>query len=302
MLQIDKRKGREIAKKLYKDFSTTGVHGKKEMPEDILPIGIIQGSLEHLLFITFSVSIDYMRDANSLWASSRKTYEDANTNYLFSPKALHETQLKQISEDMAKYGLSKKFTKDAYIWRTIGVTFYKKWGGNPINFLEDCRWDALTILRRLRSDTHQYSTRNVPDYPYLRGPKIGPLWLRMLRDNVGITKIKNLEKVPIPVDRHIARATLSTGVVHGVFKGTLNELFDNIRKAWFLSVEDLKVKNRPMIALDVDEALWHLSKYGCGPYRDIETGYCKLCDKCEAGNFCVEGKIVIGENYLEVDT
>ena len=33
-----------------------------------------------------------------------------------------------------------------------------------------------------------------------------PLWVRMLRDNVGL-EIWNLESVPMPVDVHIARAT-----------------------------------------------------------------------------------------------
>jgi len=44
--------------------------------------------------------------------------------------------------------------------------------------------------------------------------------LRMLRDNVGIKKLKNLDKVPIPVGIQVARATLAIGVVRGKFNGS----------------------------------------------------------------------------------
>jgi len=63
----------------------------------------------------------------------------------------------------------------------------------------------------------------------------------------------------------------------------------------------LKVKNRNMIALDVDEPLWHLSKYGC-THRDKESGLCHLIAKCEAGEFCVKGQLKIEKNYAELDT
>ncbi len=143
--------------------------------------------------------------------------------------------------------------------------------------------------------------RRIPDYPYLRGPKIGPLWIRMLRDNVGIKEIRNVERVPIPVDIHVARATLMTGVVRGLFKGKLDGLFAHIREAWFESVSSLRVNDRAMIALDVDEPLWHLSKYGCSN-RDGATGFCPVNKICEAHDFCIEGTIQLKSNNVELNT
>lgn len=191
-----------------------------------------------------------------------------------------------LSRIWQKHGLSKKKQRDADIWRRVGITFYKKWEGNPCNLLEHFEWDSVSILKHLKD--------NKFEYPYLRGDKIGPLWMRMLRDNVGIARLRNLEKVPIPVDRHVARATLATGVVRGQFRGRLDEVFEYIRKAWFESVNGLRVKNRAMIALDVDEPLWHLSKYGCTK-RDKTTGYCSVYDRCEAKEFCIKGKVKIEE-------
>lgn len=300
-LRIDANRGRKVADSLYRAFSTTGIHGRSVMPEDITPKGVERGSLEHLLFITLSVSIDYQRDADQLWRSARKTFEDPETAYLFDPESLHKTPRKKQVKDLQKHSLSKKQNQDQWIWSTVGVTFYKKWADDPRNFLEDCGWDATKVLERLKRDTHRSGNKPRTDYPFLRGPKIAPLWLRMLRDNVGLEKLKNLDEVPIPVDRHVARATLATGVVRGTFKGGLEDLFQYIRRAWFQSVEGLEVSDRPMIALDVDEPLWHLSKYGCTK-RDKMTGECPVSETCEASEFCVKGKVVVREDGVELET
>jgi len=300
-IKTDEDKGRMVAELLYNSFSTTGILGRTDMPEDLIPSGVQRGSVEHLLFLTLTVSIDYQRDAVALWRSSSQNFEGPATRYLFNPKSLHEQSAQQITTDMQINKLSKKPKKDAYIWRTVGVTFFKKWEGDPRNFLESCNCDSLTILDHLKNDNHVYNKRLVPDYPYLRGPKIGSLWLRMLRDNAGIRKLKNLDKVPIPVDIHVARATLTTGVIRGKIRSHLHDLFEDIRTAWAESVKGLNAEDRPMIALDVDEPLWHLSKYGC-TFRDKETGVCPVSGQCEARDFCVKGKIAIEKSFLDLDT
>ncbi len=114
---IDVDRGKQAAELLYNSFSTVGIFGKTETPEDIIPKGMMKGSLEHILFITLTVSIDYKRDVSVLWYSSRKTYEDPEIRYLFKPKSLHETPPRIIIKDMLKYKLSKKPKQDANIWR-----------------------------------------------------------------------------------------------------------------------------------------------------------------------------------------
>jgi len=83
----------------------------------------------------------------------------------------------------------------------------------------------------------------------------------------------------------------------------IDELFKYIRDAWSESVKGLIIKDRPMIALDVDEPLWHLSKYGC-TNRDKITGNCPVQSRCEARDFCVKGKIKIDNSsgYVELET
>ena len=300
-VSIDRSRGKQAAELLFEAFATTGIHGRTDMPEDVLP-NTARGSLEHILFITLTVAIDYQRDANVLWESARRTFNDPETRYLFNPQALTETPLATIVHDMKRYKLSKKQQKDAEIWTTVGRSFYKKWQGDPSKFLEYCGWQALAALGHLKMDTHLDGGQRVDDFPYLRGDKIGPLWLRMLRDNANVMGIKNLERVPIPVDIHIGRATLALGIVRGIYTGRFEYLFEEIRKAWFESVLGLRVGEREMMALDVDEPLWHLSKYGC-TFRDKQSGECPMINSCEAKELCVPGKIEIwNSTTIEVVT
>jgi len=294
-------RGKKVAELLYRCFATTGIHGYTDMPEDLLPASAIRGSLEHILFLTHTVAIDYQRDANALWASSRQTYEDPDTRYLFNPQVLSVMPASKIIRDMQKYKLSKKPQQDANTWRTISAVFCQKWQSDPRNFLASCNWSAPLILARLKNDSHSVAGKRVQDFPFLRGDKIGPLWVRMLRDNASITKIQNLDKTPIPVDIHIARATLALGVVRGQYEGSLDSLFESIRQAWFKSSAGLVVDERKMIALHVDEPLWHLSKYGC-TYRNKQTGDCPVYSRCEAKGFCIQGKVSIRNNYVELET
>lgn len=301
ILSYDIEKGRRVAPLLYEAFRTTGIHGRVDMPEDRPPAGVETGSREHLLFLTLAVSIDYQRDAYALWESARRTYEDPETRYLFDPGALHEASYARVFADLEKYNLSKKHHADTTIWRTVGISLYKKWDGDPRNFLADCRYDGPTILRRLKEDRHPANGRMTWDFPFLRGNKIGPLWLRMLRDNAGIDCMKNLDLVPIPVDIHVARASLCLGIVRGRYEGRLETIFEEIRHAWAESVRGHAAGDRPMIALDVDEPLWHLSRFGCAK-RDPQTGRCPFVSTCELGAFCVEGKVAIERQMVSLDT
>jgi hypothetical protein len=301
VLFVDIEKGRQVAPLLYNAFRTTGILGHADMPEDRPPAGVETGSRDHLLFLTLAVSIDYQRDAYALWESARRTYEDQATRYLFDPEALHEAPYAQVFADLKKHGLSKKHNKDTYIWRTVGISLYKKWGGDPRNFLADCGYDGPTVLRRLKEDRHPANGRTTPDFPFLRGNKIGPLWLRMLRDNAGLDALTNLECVPIPVDIHVARASLCLGVVRGTYEGRLEDIFGAIRQAWAESVRGYAAGDRSMIALDVDEPLWHLSRFGCSR-RDGQTGLCPLSGRCELGAFCVRGRVAIEERRVAMET
>ncbi|HSB52564.1 MAG TPA: hypothetical protein VLD40_07880 [Dissulfurispiraceae bacterium] len=299
--EIDVNRGREIAPLLIRLFGSIGIHGKSDRPEDAVPSGIVKGSTAHLMFITLTIAIGYQRDASSLWESARSTYLDSETRYLFDSRSVSAASLSDIRRDLKKHGLSKKTRNDAYIWKTNAKSFYRKWAGDPCRLLESCGWDCLTVLARLEQDHHQFGEASKADYPYLRDPMTGSLWLRMLRDDAGLSRLKNLDRVALPVDIHIARATLTTGVVRGRFKGNLTDLFGHIRETWFESVRGLTVRGRPMVATDLNECLWNLSKHGCSK-RHKAGSLCPVSDNCAVREFCVSGVVSIENGNVELDT
>ena len=300
-INIQPERTKECAEFIVQAFQKTGIHGHFQMPEDLLPEGVIPGSLEHILFITLTVSIDYQRDAVALWNSARVTYEDLELRYLFDIPSIVHTAEGKVIRDMQKHKLTKKPTQDARTWMTVANSLYTKWKGDPRNLLKDCCWDATVVLERLSNDQHRNFGQLKYDYPFLRGNKIGPLWLRMLRDNAMVDQLIKLDQVPIPVDIHVARASLSIGVLQGDYKGKLQELFQDIRDVWYLGTKGLSINNRNMIALDVDEPLWFLSKYGC-THRNKGTGFCPLFDQCEMKEYCVRGTVNITDGFVELDT
>jgi hypothetical protein len=270
------------------------------MPEDLLPTGVQEGSPQHILFITLVVSVDYMRDADTLWAASRAAYADPETRLLFDPRGVCAVGPERTSLALRRTGIALRPTRDARAWFVICETLNTKWHGDPKRFLDDCGWHAPTVLKRLRSDTHAGRLGTGPDFPHLKGPKIGPLWIRMLRDNVGL-QLAGLEDVAIPVDVHVLRATLCAGAMTGRYTGSQAEIFRRIREVWREAVRGLaRHDGKPMVALDIDEALWTLSREGCSKRGNGDLGPCR--PDCPARPGCVTGRIRIVGTQCMVET
>lgn len=285
-LVCDPARAGKVGPLLYSAFneSPTGIFGHTTMPEDILPSGVEEGSLEHRMFITLTVSIDYMRDAEALWAASRNAFEDKHTRYLFYPHEVAVVEPARVVRDLQMSGVALRPNQDGHIWRTVSLTLLGKWRGDPLNLVKAANHDARRVLRLVRDES---------GFPFLRGPKISSLWVRMLRDNVGL-QLRNLGQVPIPMDIHIGRATLSTGVLRGRYRGTLDQIRPDVEEAWARGLEGTR-----FVPLDVDEPLWHLSRYGCS--RRTPDG-CPAIEQCPAQVFCAPGLVKVSTESLEVDT
>jgi len=268
-----------------------GVFSGAELPESKPPNWASPGSYEHLMFYTLTVAIDYQRSARDLWESARKTMDDKNTRWVFNPKKVAEKTLDELILDLSKYKLSKKKNKDANIWRTISLSLLELFDGDPRRLFEKYDYDALQIFNAMRS---QYGKK----FPYLAGStgtsKILSLWLRILHREAKIN-FKKLNEIPIPIDIHTARATITTGCVVGDYEGSFNELVDIAKKAWAEACKDTN-----FFPLQLDEPLWNLSRFGCSK---ISIG--KLCperSRCKLSKFCTannpESKILLKQNEM----
>lgn len=97
--------------------------------------------------------------------------------------------------------------------------------GKVGTLLDRAHRDALKLLALIRSSQYQAG------FPYLKGEKIGPLWIRMLHDNCRVN-LSHLGEIPLPVDIHTAQATLQTGCIRpSQLEGSMGQLRKAVRAA-----------------------------------------------------------------------
>jgi hypothetical protein len=82
------------------------------MPEEVLPPGVTPFSFEHIVFVTLTVSIDYMRDAPELWAAGRQSTSDPETSWLYDLTEVSKREAGDLLPAMKIHGVSRKHRQD----------------------------------------------------------------------------------------------------------------------------------------------------------------------------------------------
>ncbi|MBP1912548.1 hypothetical protein [Thermococcus stetteri] len=109
-----------------------------------------------------------MRNADALWESARKTFEDPETRFVFFPERVAEMPLGHIDKitvALTKYKLALRPNRDTTIWLTLAMTFHNWWQDDPRNLLKAMKFDALRVIQHLK--------KHKSKYPNLNGEKIG---------------------------------------------------------------------------------------------------------------------------------
>lgn len=159
--------------------------------------------------------------------------------------------------------------------------------------MNECRNDAEIIFCKMKVVYKK-------NFPNLTGNKILPLWIRMMKDVCGL-KIQNINSIPIPVDVHVARATIFAGCIEANnVRTSIEKISPLIDEVWRKASNQSKEFSK----LELDEPLWTLSKYGCSKLKNRK---CPFFSNCPVKEFCVgmkknvkvvqgEDGIIIGEN------
>ncbi len=127
--------------------------------------------------------------------------------------------------------------------------------------VDDGVGDAQELLKELRSRDRVGQSR----FPMLRGPKIGPMWVRMMA-NPGEARIRHMDTVPVAVDVHVRRVTENLGVTNTRGWQLNKETKREVRSAWRAAVTAASIGGPSRIqntCAALDPALWFFGKHGC---------------------------------------
>jgi len=250
---------------------------KTELQDSAPPADMTRGSYEHIMWLTLTVSIDYTRLASALWNAAKLTWTDQSTRWVFSPKEISSKSAEELVIALKKYKLSRKPINDAKNWRTVALSFLKLFDGTPLKLFELYKYDASEIYWAMRSRYAKY-------FPFLSGAsatsKILSLWLRVMKTEANVN-LKNLENVPIPIDTHTARATLTTGCLVGKCNSSFNQFVSEAQDAW---IEACKRTSPHCFPYQLDEPLWNLSRLGCSKRQNGKI--CPVRSRCKLSSFC----------------
>jgi len=223
--------------------------------------------------LTIAVTIDRQTDADRLWQAAVETYLDPETTWLFDMKEVARRDLEAVRRAMSVHGFIGRYpNSNAKCIYQVCKTFSERYGGSPLGLLEEYDYNAEQIWKR---------RKHLGKLPSLTGDKISLVWLRSLKDVAGI-ELKNIEKLPIPVDIHIARATHRL-----IYRSNRRPQVDAERKeiaeVWSRICRSLDEPDIYPLALD--EPLWFLSREGCSGTDNRDS--CSRASECVAVEFCV---------------
>ncbi len=195
----------------------------------------------HYIYFTLPVCLNFQRSSPAMWASALKTFEDPETNYLFYPEKVVETEYKIIQQNLIKHKLGLQLNKHTDIWLKISSTLNKVFNNDPREIIKSGNSDVVEILKILQ-------VTNKDDFPFLRGPKLSNYWLFIL-DHFTDVELKNKDKISVIPDTHIIQSTIHLGLVNE------NAKIPEIERAWVELLEDSHLS-----PVDMHSVLWNWSR------------------------------------------
>jgi hypothetical protein len=235
-------------------------------------------SCEIRLFLTFTAALDRAREADSLWRSAGNLFK-LNKSY-FVP-----TYVLQLSDDtllntLKEFRVSQRHGPDSSAWKAIATALSDQTEScDVLRAINEGRGDATALLHNVG---RKKGAKQL--FPFLAGPKIGPMWVRMLV-YPGEAEVSKLIQLPVSVDVQVRKVSEYFGVTNTAERSFSPSVRRLIQDAWSSDVLS-KGSSGPGILANtccaLDPALWYWGKWGC---THCERNKRKipihaLCNKC----------------------
>lgn len=209
--------------------------------------------------LTFVCAMDRMRLASQLCAAALKLY--GTNRWAFVPSQAANRPFDQLAKVLKESGVSQRHGPDSKAWCRIAQSLIDEPASAIARVITDGVGEADELMATLGATGSAPGTN---PYPMLRGPKIGPMWVRMMV-YPGEAKVSGIERTPVAVDVQVRRATECLGVAEtaGLHEDAARAA---IQQAWRIRVakegSDGPVGLRGTCAA-LDPALWYFGRVGC---------------------------------------
>ncbi|HEU5139400.1 MAG TPA: hypothetical protein VFT51_05465 [Bacillales bacterium] len=234
--------------RLLMKMHSEGFLGGEVMPEDAL-IGTVPES-EWPNVLTLGMSLNYQRNAYSLWKSIAEAYLDCNARWVFNPRDVVKKDLDQLRNVLIHNRIALQPNRHPEIWHRVSEGIVQSSAkGDVSGLIESVQFDIAPLKKVLQQERKSA-------FPYLSGPKIFNYWLYVMEIYAGI-EWKSRELITIAPDTHILKATVKLGLCSPeVLKGTAEQ-----RKV-VAEVWDTALMGSGLSPIDVHTPLWLWSRAG----------------------------------------
>jgi hypothetical protein len=230
------------------------------------------------LLLTFTAAMDRARDADRLWFASERLF--STSRWVFTPSQVVARPLLDLADALRGSSVSQRHGADAAAWRTIAEALVT---GDRIPVVHAAVFDGVGDARELLAALHAKTGGGSDLFPLLRGPKIGPMWVRMLAYPGGAT-ITNLDVVPVAVDVQVRKVSEYLGAADTAGL-TLDDARPLIQAVWAHDVGVSGAVGPAPIdgtAAALDPALWFWGKWGCTrcEWAGATLPISPICSRC----------------------
>jgi hypothetical protein len=231
------------------------------------------------LFLTFTAAMDRARNADRLWNDSCRLFLEHR--WAFDPEAVRNRSCVELAEILRSHRVSQRHKVDSRSWFAIAeILFNPLRGGAVRRVVYDGRGDAQELLRALQEKREDGSS---PCFPLLKGPKIGPMWVRMLA-YPGRATISSIEVIPVAVDVQVRRVTEYLGVT-GTRGHSPEKVRAVIQEVWREDVRGHGAEGPQSLintCAALDPALWFFGKWGCTRCKQAgrQIPISGICNEC----------------------
>jgi hypothetical protein len=263
--------GRGLGRRITEAFVTGGLDlsgrqgaptaGWPGMPEIVAASALRNAGANDVtirLFLTFCAAMDRARDADRLARAAVRMH--AVHAWAFDPAQVVQRSLRELTATLRTFGVSQRHSTDAYGWRVIAESLADRSAPAVTAAIQEGEADASDLLRELAA----VGDDGGPLFPLLGGPKIGPLWIRLMAYPGGAS-IRRLERVPVAVDVQVRKVTEYLGVTE-TMGADLEDVRSSIQETWRIDVERHGSSGPDGLANTsgaLDPALWFYAKWGC---------------------------------------